>query len=299
MSNNRVFYASHGVSVSGTTVQGAQSVGITTNFNLEQAFQLGQLGLYDNIVTTPEVQITVSKALDGQSTIWKLATGGGSLVENANDRCNVVVGVGDDTAATLSNVSAISCTGMYVSALSYKFPVDGAFTEDVTFVGNSKSLEGSVSAPAVSGTTMVRRQHFLASSSTLPSEVAGRNISNVSITAELGRESLYKLGLYAPYHRYVKFPLEVTCEFDVIATEIDPVEMDLEAVTCTDDSALPQKQTIVLNLCDGDTAGTAYSFNLGSSNRLRQVTFDGGDTGGGNVTIKYQYSTYNELSITG
>lgn len=296
--SNRVFYASHGVSVGGTTVQGAQSVGITTNFTLDPAFQLGQLALYDNVITTPEVEITVSKALDGQDSVWKLATGGGSLVANANDRCDVIVGVGDDTAPSLTNVAAIKCTGMYVSSVSYKFPVDGAFTEDVTFVGNSKILQGSVSAPSASGATMVRRQHFLASSSTLPVEVAGENISNVTITAQLGRESMYKLGQYAPFHRFVKFPLEVTCEIDVIATGIDPVELDLDAVTCTSNNLTP-KQAIKFDLCDGTTNGVAYSFNLGDSNRLSSASFSGGDTGGGNVTIRYSYSTYNTLDISG
>ena len=76
---------------------------LLTNFNLEQAFQLGQLALYDNISLDPEVEITVSKVLDGESSIWNLATGGGSLISNANDEATVVVGVGDDTASTLTN----------------------------------------------------------------------------------------------------------------------------------------------------------------------------------------------------
>lgn len=299
MANNRVFYASHGVSVGGTTVQGAQSVGVTTNFNLEQAFQLGQLALYDNIVVDPEVEVTVSKALDGQDTIWKLATGGGSLVANANDFSTLVIGVGDDTAESLTNTAGITCTGMYISSLSYTFPVDGAFTEDVTFVGNSKSLTGTVSAPSTSGATMLRRQHFLFGGDTkLPSEVSGNYLSSVTISAELGRESLYKLGQYAPYHRFVNFPLEVTCEFEVIATGIDPVECELDNIACTGGS-LPQKQEIVLTLCDGESSSVAYTFDLGDQNRLQSVSYAGGDTGGGNVTITYSYSTYNDLTITG
>jgi hypothetical protein len=299
MPNNRVFYASHGVSVNGTPVQGAQSVGVTTNFNLEQAFQLGQLALYDNIVVDPEVEVTVSKALDGRATIWNLATNGGSIVANANDVATLVIGVGDDTAAALTNTAGITCTGMYVSSLTYTFPVDGAFTEDVTFVGNSKSLTGTVSAPAASGATMLRRQNFLIGGGTkLPSEVSGNYLSSVTISAELGRESIYKLGQYAPYHRFVNFPLEVTCEFEVIATGIDPVECELDTITCTG-GALPQKQEIVLTLCEGTGGSTYYTFNLGTQNRLQSVSYAGGDTGGGNVTITYSYSTYNDLTITG
>lgn len=300
MANNRIFYASHGVSIGGTVVQGAQSVGISTNFNLEQAFQLGQLSLYDNIIVDPEVEVTVSKALDGQLSIWNLTTGGGSLVENANDSTTLVIGVGDDTAAALTNTSSVTCTGMFISSLSYAFPVDGAFTEDVTFVGNSKALSGTVAAPAVSGASMLRRQNLvLGGGTTLPTEVSGLNLTNITISAELGRESMYKLGQYAPYHRFVNFPLEVSCSFEVAATSRDGVAVDLGLTTCVA-SGLPQKQSIVLALCSASSTGvTSYTFNLGNQNRLTSVEYTGGDTGGGNVTTTYSYATYNDLTITG
>jgi hypothetical protein len=146
---------------------------------------------------------------------------------------------------------------------------------------------------------MLRRQHFLFGGETkLPSEVSGNYLSSVTISAELGRESLYKLGQYAPYHRFVNFPLEVTCEFEVIATGIDPVECELDGIGCVS-SGLPQKQEIVLTLCNGSGTGVDYTFDLGDQNRLQSVSYAGGDTGGGNVTITYSYSTYNDLTITG
>jgi hypothetical protein len=298
MPNNRIFYASHGVSVGGTAVQGAQSAGVTTNFNLEQAFQLGQLGLYDNIVVDPEVEVTINKVLDGEASIWNLATGGGSLVANANERTDIVIGVGDDTAATLSSTAAVQCTGMYISSISYTIPVDGNITEDVTFVGNHKALAGSVSAPTVSGATVLRRQNVKIQDSTLPVEVDGKNITNITISADLGRESMYRLGEYAPFHRFVNFPLEVTTEFEVSATTVDGVECDLTTVSCTGGD-LPSEQTIIIELCDGSSSTTYYTFNMGNKNVLQSVNYTGGDTGGGNVSITYSYSTYNELTITG
>ena len=76
MANNRIFYASQAVTLtpllqSGNTwaeqavqvPRGLQSVGITTNFALEQVFQLGQLELYDNIEDVPEVQVTMNKVI--------------------------------------------------------------------------------------------------------------------------------------------------------------------------------------------------------------------------------------------
>lgn len=296
MPNNRVFYASQGVSVGGTTVQGAQSVGITTNFNLEQAFQLGQLAIYDNINLDPEVEITVSKVLDGADSIWKLSsTTGTSLIDNANDKTTVVVGIGSDTSDSLTSTSAITCTGMFVSSLNYTFPVDGNITEEITFIGNAKSLTGSVSAPAAVENPVLRRQNVNIAGSTLPSVVSGKNISNITISADLGRESMYKLGSLAPFHRFVNFPLEVTCEFEVIATGLDGVAVDIPTGTCSGLNVADSSINIVV--CG--SGGTEYSFDLGSKCKLSSVNYSGGDTGGGNATITYSFTTYNELDITG
>ncbi len=302
MPNNRIFYASHGVEVgpaggSLTTVQGAQSVGVTTNFNLEQAFQLGQLAIYNNIVTDPEVEITITKALDGEATIWNLATGGGSIINNANERTDVVLGVGSDTAASLTSTAAVTMTGLYVSSLTYTMPVDGSFTEDVTLVGNSKTLNGSVSAPSISGATILRRQNLQITGSTLPVEVQGKNLSSITISTDFGRESLYKLGEYAPFYRSVSFPIEVTCEIEVIATTTDEVACNTSGVGCAGFTGVPE-QPISINLCNSG-GSTYYTFNLGTKNRLQSVNYTGGDTGGGNVSITYSYSTYNDLDITG
>lgn len=295
---NRVFYASQGVKVGGTTVQGAQSVGISTTFNLEQAFQLGQVALYDNIVVDPEVEVTVSKVLDSENTIWYLATGGGSLISNANDQTEVVIGIGDDTNASLTTSASIICTGMYVSSLTYTFPVDGNFTEDITFVGNAKTIAATgVTAPSTSGTTVMRRQNLDIGSSTLPSEVSGKNITNITISADLGRESMYKLGQYAPFHRFVNFPLEVTCEFEVSSTGVDGVALNLGSIGCTGSPI--NEQSIIIKICDTLSASTAYEFNLGAKNLLQSINQTGGDTGGGNATITYSYTTYNELTISG
>ena len=296
---NRVFYASQGVKVGTTTVQGAQSVGVSTTFNLEQAFQLGQIALYDNIVVDPEVEVTVSKVLDSEDTIYKLATGGGTLISNANDSAEVVIGIGSDTNATLTTAASIICPVMFISSLTYTFPVDGNFTEDVTFVGNAKSIGTTgVSAPTTSGTTVMRRQNLDIAGSTLPSEVSGKNITSITINADLGRESMYKLGQYGPFHRFVNFPLEVTCEFEVSSTGVDGVALDLTSIGCTGSPV--NEQGIVIKICDTLSSGTtAYTFNLGNKNLLSSINQTGGDTGGGNATITYSYSTYNDLDITG
>lgn len=301
MPNKRIFYASHAVKVNGTVVQGAQSVAVNTNFNLEQVFQLGRLAIYDNVVVDPDVEVTVSKALDGRPTIWNLATGGGSLIDNANDQSTIILGVGDETdPAIVANTSAITMTGCYVSSLNYTFPVDGNFTEEITFVGSHKAAGGAALAPA--GTSpapnVLRRQNFNVAASVLPSEVTGKKLSQVTISADLGREKMFALGEASPFHRFVNFPLEITVSFDVIQdgeTNIVGPDFDEERDPC---QAFPYTtQDIDIILCDNNGANT-YQFDLGSGCSLQSVSYSGGDTGGGNVTETYTYVTYNELTIT-
>lgn len=297
--SNRVFYASQGVKVGSSVVQGAQSVGIQSNFTLEQAFQLGQLSIYNNAVTNPEVTVTISKILDGQDTIYKLATQGGTLVANEADRVDIIVAVGADTGNSLAGTQAVKMTGMYLSSLSYTMPVDGFMTEEVTFLGDNKKYT-TTAGDLFNGPTTVtgealRRQNF--ASSTVPSEVSGQNITNITINADLGREAMFKLGQFGPFHRFTNFPLEVTCEFEVSATGLDTVEVS-QNVTCTGGD-VPGPQSIIINLCDPSTGNTAYTFNLGNQNVLSSINYQGGDTGGGNATITYSYTTYNDLDISG
>ncbi len=294
----RVFYASQGVKVGGVVVQGAQSVSINSNFNLQQAYQLGQVAVYNNVITNPEVTCTVNKVLDGESTIWHLATGGGSLVENSADQVDVVVGFGEDTNLALTSTSAVTMTGMFVTSVNYTMPVDGNFTEEVGFAGFGKALSGGVTASGMtSGNTVLRRQHFL--TGTLPSEVVGKNITNVTVSADLGRTNMFKLGQFAAFHKFVNFPLEVKCDIAVSATASDGVVVDNAGVNCTGYGSLPAEQQITIELCDSSTTGVAYSFDLGDKCRLASAAYSGGDTGGGNATITYSYVTYNTLTITG
>ena len=46
-----------------------------------------------------------------------------------------------------------------------------------------------------------------------------------------------------------------------------------------------------------DTAGTVI--DLGTKNKLTNVSYTGGDTGGGNATITYSYSNFNVLKVDG
>ena len=165
-SNNRIFYACQAVAITnhgdtsvsaGEMVHGLQSVGITTNFNLEQAFELGQIEIYENIEGTPDVEVTLEKVLDGYPLIYHMASTGvagtsaSGLAARSEARADVRLGIFPDVNNNLDNAGAggdseaeVYCSGMYISSVSYTIPVDGSATESVTLVGNNKLwLQGS------------------------------------------------------------------------------------------------------------------------------------------------------------
>ena len=168
--NKRVFYATQAVAVGdigatgvidsyvgdGTVIDGSgnvmiahglQSIGVTTNFNLEQIFELGQLSLYENLEEVPDIEVTFEKLLDGYSLMYHLGTVNSdnpTLTGRSNARADVRMIIGRDTENNVQHgtgkeaVTELYCSGMYVNSVSYNLSTDGTFTESTTFVGNDK-----------------------------------------------------------------------------------------------------------------------------------------------------------------
>tara|TARA_B100002019_G_scaffold65741_1_gene56452 strand:- start:5522 stop:6391 length:870 start_codon:yes stop_codon:yes gene_type:complete len=289
MSNNRVFYACHAVSIDGAFVRGAQSVGMNTTFDLEPIFQLGQLKKIDTVTLTPQVELTVSRVLENSNPV--LTGTFEQIFEDADHQ--VCVSIGDDTAPLLVSPSAsIHCTGAGVTGVTYNFPVDGTFTEEITFLGDSKSVGGcSVEADEIEDTAaqiVPTRQYYQSGAPSLVTNAG--NLTNVSISTSPGREFMYKLGSYKSFHSYVNTPAEVTIEFEVTATSTDQIGW-VEASACagpTGDAFNPED--ISINIC-----GSTFTME---KCKLSNITYGGGDTGGGNATINFTYVTFNSLTIS-
>ena len=333
MANNRVYYAVQGVRLrgpSGTNVapkntgwdriQGLQTVGINTNFNLEPIYQMGQLELYDNFEEVPDVEVSLNKVFDGFPLIYQMAQGTGALVEIANNRCGVQFAVFADTAnaATGTPQTLLEIEPAYVSSATYTFSTEGNFTEDVTIVANDKSWItpanwGDYTAQvgiadagfgfrvSPTGFGIARRQQIQLDNCILPTGGVDSNdyqkggfdpnakINSVTITANLNREEIRTLGERTPFLRYINFPVEITAEFEITATSGDMVGLPADAnAVCANPKAL-ENQAIKIALCDGTF------FDLGRKNKLTTVNMAGGDTGGGNATISYSYTTYNDF----
>ena len=375
MANNRIFYACQqvGLKPDGSTdafsvVHGVQSVGITTNFNLSQVFELGQISIYENIEDIPDVEVTMSKVLDGTPPIYCLATKGATtptLSGRQNERSVFALSIFPDTNDSANGVpnSQVECSGMYVSSLAYNFPLEDNFSEDVTLVGNHKiwhadsrvvsggAAENAYGVPKLdfyggftdagedpSGLTtgggVNRRENIIFGNSNfgsglnsngyhrdvniscLPKEIYGitssgtnekdsngnfgAHISNISVSADLGREQILELGRKSPYHRFASFPIEVTTEVEVTAVSGDLISATEEGIlsgtgggasSCSADSGNLSDATIRIATCEG------LRIYLGKKNKLASVNYGGGDAGGGNATVSYTFTTFNDFTV--
>lgn len=334
MANNRIFYACQAVAVGAETanagalamVHGVQSVGVNTTFNLEQVFELGQISIYENIEGVPDIEVTIEKVLDGYPLVYLLATTGAannSLVNRTKQRCSVALGIWPDDKDAVSGTPSqqIYMSGMYVNSVSYTLPVDGNCTESVTLVGNHKIWKNGLLNGTDAGELLYnndkplaltnsdggvqRRENVLLGpkigdgASVIPSSIINSkstHIQSVTISTDLGREDIFELGKKAPYYRAPNFPVEVTCEFEVISVSGDLVnayeEGDPAYNDTIDEGNNTAQETIVIQLQDGTT------FDLGTKNRLSSVTYGGGDAGGGNSTMTFSYTTFNDLTVT-
>jgi hypothetical protein len=124
--------------------RGVQSAGMTTTFNLEEVFQLGQVEVYEQSERQPDIELSVSKIIDGSKPVFFMVTdptqANDIVAKTANYKSDITMQIYPDTQfrATGRPISIVTASGMVMSSASYTFPVDGAVTEDITLVGNDK-----------------------------------------------------------------------------------------------------------------------------------------------------------------
>jgi hypothetical protein len=112
---------------------------------------------------------------------------------------------------------------------------------------------------------------------------------NIKVNSNFGRDEIFELGRRAPYFRYVRFPTEVTSEWEVLSVSGDAIEA-LEEGIYSDGNNL-RNESIRIATREGTR------INLGTKNKLQSVNIGGGETGGSNQTITYTYTTFNDFTV--
>lgn len=328
MANKRIFYAVYaaGIGEQGVTtftaIHGLQSIGVTTRFNLEHVFEIGQLDEYSSIEQVPDVEVTTEKVLDGYPLVWHLATQGAteaSLAGRANQKCQLAVSYFTDTqsAASGTPLRQTTMSGLFASSLTYSFPVGANFTESVTLVGNDKKIKtsaytftGGFTNTDAPPSGIQRRQHMLFGSgagySVIPTTIPGTtsfggsgynlldsvgdfgvHLQSIRVSTNLGRTPLYELGRRIPYFRTIDFPVEVRSDFELYCATGDNLAADESAENV---STVP----IWLRISDGTI------FNLGTRNKCVSSSESGGNAGvgGGSRSVTYSFVNFSNLTVT-
>lgn len=340
MANKRVHFGMYAIGIakdgssSFTPVHGAQTVGINTSFNLEQAFEIGQTNIYQNIENVPDIEVNVEKVLDGYPPVYILATQGGtsaSLTGRSAVSCQMAMSIYGDTTDAASGVplKQVTMSGLFPSQVTYTFPTEGNCTESVTLVGNHKVWKSSsfdfsgtlftnqdqplALGPPNSG-GIARRQNVIFGGLTdtlLPAGnfggipgisssgtndkgsdgQYGAHVSQISVSANLGRTPLYELGRRAPYFRYLDLPVEIT-------TEISSIAVDGDGVSGTSDGVIPGSGTNVADKTIAIKVQEGLYLDLGTRNKLSSVSMSDANANGGNMNLTFSYSTFNYLRVT-
>lgn len=113
------------------------------------------------------------------------------------------------------------------------------------------------------------------------------HIQSMSFSVDAGRDAINQLGTYAPYYRYVNFPVQVSTEIKVIAVGGD----NIDAVENVPSGGNLSNHTIQVCLDDSTV------IQVGNKNKLTSISYGGGDAGGGNAEITYSMQNNNDFVV--
>lgn len=340
MANNRINYACNAVGIKKvgdtgpyTPIRGAQTFGLSTVFNNERYFELGQSEIYQNIEDIPDISITINKFLDGHPLVYLLATEDAptpTLLGRQNEQSIVAWTVVDDTSDSVSGtaIATVESSGCFVSSLAYNFTVDGPFTEDITLVSNHAfwSTGGtSIFGNAFTGTIFDNTDTPLNIAESGGLQTRERLVFNGQADITLlprdinGISTSGTNGLKADGHHIVHVQnISITAELGrENALELGKKTPYFRAITLPVDIDC----TIEVNSTSGNyisaTEAGVYGngnntrdeaikvvlqdgtiFDLGTRNKLQNVDYGGGGTDGAFGTDTYTYQGANRLTVT-
>lgn len=115
------------------------------------------------------------------------------------------------------------------------------------------------------------------------------SIQSITASVDLNRQDIFELGNRNPYFKFVQFPVQVTCAITTNAKKWDNVSMTYYGTAGNGNNTTPR--SIKIKTQEGTF------IDLGHLNKLASVDYNGGDTGGQNATITYNFSTYNDFTV--
>lgn len=116
------------------------------------------------------------------------------------------------------------------------------------------------------------------------------HVTSITCSCSLGRDEILELGRKLPYYRPVTWPIQTTTEISVVAlgaSNVSATELGLDGLGNN-----LVNRTIKVRSRDGTWV------DMGQTNKLQTVSWNGGDANGGNVTATYSYLNYNYFLVS-
>lgn len=219
-------------------------------------------------------------------------------------------------------------SGLQPTNISYEFSTDGAFKETMSFVGSYAEWKAGApkygtlpSNPTASGTDVPPaltacsggvqfKENFRFTGTyptLLPTFIPGITssgtmtmsngcptipVQSVSVSVDLSREDVPRLGCKSPYARLAQFPVDVTTEITILSQSghgLDMTETGSTLVGCEYTNA--PSSTLRFSTDSG------LIIDLGTKNKLTSVTQTFGDTGGSNATYSLSFTNKSVMSV--
>jgi hypothetical protein len=219
---------------------------------------------------------TESLTLVGNNKKWITSTGGAGILLGAGGVVNSVFAFGDDSpdspdSGVLRRNNFLTGSGV------------------VTRGGNGfvTVLPSFITGISNNGSTITSANGYASFKNCGSVNTDNVHVQSISFSVDAGREAINQLGTYAPYYRYVNFPVQVSTEIKVIAVGGD----NIDAVENVPSGGNLSNHTIQVCLDDSTV------IQVGNKNKLTSISYGGGDAGGGNAEITYSMQNNNDFVV--
>lgn len=219
---------------------------------------------------------TESLTLVGNNKKWITSSGAAGILLGSGGVVNSVFAFGDDSpdspdSGVLRRNNFVTGSGVVTRGGNGFVTVVPSFITGVSNNGSTITSANGYASFKNCGTINTDNVH----------------IQSISFSVDAGREAINQLGTYAPYYRYVNFPVQVSTEIKVIAVGGD----NIDAVENVPSGGNLSNHTIQVCLDDSTV------IQVGNKNKLTSISYGGGDAGGGNAEITYSMQNNNDFVV--
>ena len=281
---NRIFHACLGVATcKGSPLGAVISAAVSVSRSITNVMSAGSKNPAISYPSSPSVQITITSYYGGFIDFQN--------EPGVESPISMDVMLGDETQLDAngliflegSTAKTLRCKRMFLNNISYKFPLEGAFTTTKRYDGwlISNCTNSNDFSAALSGAVPNRRNYDLVHSiiGGFPSSC----LTSISIEDSISRQYVLEFASRATYAAYMTLPIKSTVSLEGLASS-SLSGYTLEDLTKACDNFIDLKRDFTIATC----GAASSSYILGSAS-LVSLGYSGGDASGGNMTVSASF----------